>query len=1176
MADTRKVVIIDLELETSKYLTQIVQAQKEIEKLKKIVKDLSTEFKNAGDSGSASWVNANKALVDNEAKLKKAQASLTNLKTEYDNLSNTQKAQAEEAKKNADQQEKAQQKAIQQAEEQAQAEAKLQADKELANQQAIESAKELELAMQTMGDTVGEALGGTPEQQELIQNITNTKIALAELSKNNEVLKQGLKGVSIGSVEYKKITQAIAENEAQTRQAKGELNNYTKQLDNLGKVNKATEGSYEKLYRQYVDAEVKLKTLSNTVKINADGTIVLTAEYKKAQAEVLKLKEGLLAFNAGIKDGRLNVGNYTQSFQQAIQNTGAFGQAINQVQGIIQSGTSVYNAVTEGTKLIADGYNTTVESVKSFTAMWQKSNDTVTSGANTLANGSTALEDVGNSAKEATENIDGVGKGAQTAGQGVSTGMTVGARGTQLLKAGLASIGIGLLISAVVALIGFFSKFQAGTDKLKQAFAGIQAVVETVVGTFVKLFTALATLDFGGAIDSITGLGGAVAESANKAVQLEKAKQRLEQQDIDNIAIQGELKREIEDLLLLSEDKTKSDAERIKAIQDAGNAEKESLKITLQSEAEKLRILQEENAEKKKKGQLTRDDARAEEELNQRVLDLKDDILDKEIEVASRTSKLRKQLRQDEINASIGLLQNQLRLAELGGGNTVKLAKDIALKEKEAKLEQGNLSAKERELIESNYTVAIAEINAKARADAKAKAEQYAQEQKALQRATQDAILNSIIDSKTREIAIEAESLKRKLEDIKGEGAKQEALKKALAEESALKVLEIEETYAQQNLQKQTETLNNNLEAQKAVIDKNSKDRADALAVQRSQELITEEDYQAQLTQLEVEKADALLQLQTEYTAQRKINDEVYYAEAEARLKEDKDAGIITEQTYQEQLKQLNSEKDSTLLTTEQETQALLTEAQTAGNDARLQQTIQTNQRIIDETKKTAEAQKKLQAELLDATKGALNAFSALLAKNEADRKKNAKAIQALAVGEILINAYQEISGYWEGAGKDSSKTVYGGLGAVALATILSASAIARAVGNINAVKAQKFAKGGFTGGYVGQPTLWEGSDGGMKLAGEAGTEWVSPAWQIKQAPSLFASLEQWRRSGVKTFADGGFTSSSISAPLINTAETLEGAITKGFTNAPTPVVSVTEINEIQTRVNVIESRSSL
>ena len=1193
MADAKRVVIIDLNIETNKYLKSITEARREVERLKATNKELANDLKNAGEIGSASWNKANRAIVENEAQLRKAKGTLGTLQKELDNLGKTQTKQAEEAQKASQAQIDATEKARQASIAQAQAEQELQSQREEANQSAIDKAQELELAMQTMGDTIGEALGGTPEQQELLQNITNTKVALAELAQNNKTLTEGLKGVSVGSAEYKKITQAIAENEAQTRQAKGELTNYTKQLDNLGKVNKANEGSYEKLYRQYVDAEVKLKTLANTVKVNADGTIVLTAEYKKAQAEVLKLKEGLLEFNAGIKDGRLNVGNYTQSFQQAIQNTGLFGQAIGQVQGIIQSGTSVYNAVTQGTKLIADGYNTTVDAIKEFGSTWGKTNDTVTSGTQVLEQGSTAVGKVGESAKETVADLDKVGDSAGKAGAGVSQGMTIGARGTQILKLGLQSIGIGLIITAVVALISYFSKFQSGIDKLKQVMSGLTAVFETVIGTIVDIATAIATLDFGKAIDSLTSFGGKAVESANKAMQLEKAKQALEQRDIDNIATQGELKRAIEDLQVASEDKTKTDQERIDALKEAGDLEKQLLQNQLDREAEALRILQEENAEKKKRGQLSREDAKAEAELTETVLNLKDSILDKEKEVASQTSKLRKQLRADEINSTVGLLQDQLRVAQLAGKDTVKLAKDIAKQERDAKLEDTQLSAKQRELVESNYQVKLLEIEAEARDARKQKAEQYSEAQKQLARATTDALLNTIVDGKTRELAIEAEALQRKLADIKGNGAKEEALRTALTQESATKILEIERNYAEQSLTQSNETLKRNLDQQKAQVEANIKAKQNALELDKSKGLISEEDYQQSLLGLEIQKNDQLLELQKEYTVSRQVNESLYFDNLEKLAKEKLDKKTITEKQYNEQLAQINKDRATTQLATETETQAELTTVTEAGNDARLQMTVATNEQILKTTKETAEAQKLLQNQLLDATRGALSSFSQLLGKNEADRKKNAKAIQALAKAEILINAYQEISGYWEGAGKDSGKSVIAGTGAVVLAGILSASAIARAIANINAVNAQKFAEGGYTvadamaeymptvkngysGGYVSSPTMWQGGDGGMKLAGEAGTEWVSPSWQIRQAPEVFASLGRWRRTGVRTFADGGFTSSTISAPIINTSEILENSIAKGFANAPAPVVAVTEINDVQTRVSVIESRSSL
>ena len=73
---------------------------------------------------------------------------------------------------------------------------------------------------------------------------------------------------------------------------------------------KANKGSFQELYNQWKAAEAQLKNLSGTIQKNEDGTMSLTQEYKDQAAEVDKLKQTLLLFNAGIAQGNLNVGNY--------------------------------------------------------------------------------------------------------------------------------------------------------------------------------------------------------------------------------------------------------------------------------------------------------------------------------------------------------------------------------------------------------------------------------------------------------------------------------------------------------------------------------------------------------------------------------------------------------------------------------------------------------------------------------------------------------------------------------------------------------------------------------------------------------------------------------------------------------------------------------------------------
>ena len=107
-----------------------------------------------------------------------------------------------------------------------------------------------------------------------------------------------------------------------------------------------------------------------------------------------------------------------------------------------------------------------------------------------------------------------------------------------------------------------------------------------------------------------------------------------------------------------------------------------------------------------------------------------------------------------------------------------------------------------------------------------------------------------------------------------------------------------------------------------------------------------------------------------------------------------------------------------------------------------------------------------------------------------------------------------------------------------------------------------------FGGGMTDGPVMW-------KLAGESGREYVAPDWQLKQAPGLFANLEQWRRTKVMPFADGGFTATNISAPIMSN-DALEAAIARGFAQAPAPVVTVEDINIVQNRTRVVENRANI
>jgi len=160
----------------------------------------------------------------------------------------------------------------------------------------------------------------------LAKQLDSTKDKVDELLVEQIKLNQAFKDAkSSGNVaEMEKLSAALFKNKAETKALQQEQKNLEVQGKTLAQAASAEKGSYEELFRIQKLREIQLKTLGDQLQVNAKGELELTDEYKKQSAEVLKGKEALLQFNAGIKDGRLNVGNYADGFEKAIEKTGLF------------------------------------------------------------------------------------------------------------------------------------------------------------------------------------------------------------------------------------------------------------------------------------------------------------------------------------------------------------------------------------------------------------------------------------------------------------------------------------------------------------------------------------------------------------------------------------------------------------------------------------------------------------------------------------------------------------------------------------------------------------------------------------------------------------------------------------------------------------------------------------
>lgn len=1045
---------------------------------------------------------------------------------------------------------------------------------------ATQQAQELAEAIQQVGDTLQEEIGLSPRQQELLDNITDTKVAMAELAATNKTLKAGLATAPIGSEQFVTLTKALAGNEAQLRNTRGQLNSYQKQLDNLSKQNNAAAGSYEQLLRQYEDAQVQLKLIGDNIKYNADGTPILTEAYKKQAAEVKKLKEGLLEFNKGILDGRLNVGNYAESLGQyfdkvenAARGTGAFGEAIGTIRGAITQTSAGVELLKDSVQGIKDGFNLASQGVTNFFSSTTKGG---------------TFETFNDGAEDAVSNITELGSAGEASGKRIAVGTNIGANGFKTLRVALISTGIGAIVVAVGSLIGYFATLQSVTDKLKGVFDGLTAIFKTYLQSVFDIAKALATLDFKAAFNGLTGFFGKAKDAASAAYDLNEAKIALEKTDINNIALQDELNDKAERNRLLADDKTKTDLERIKLIQEANDAEKQSLEIQYEREKQAVAIAKAEVDAANKTGEATREQLKAYEELKVKAGDVQDAILNKEAQTLAETGKLRKQFLADNIKAEIDLLNNKLKIQELSGKESFELQRSIAKQERDALLLDTQINDKQREVIEDNYQTKLAEIR-KAAGDAEKQRLQQLEEFR----------INTIFDGQTREIAAVALATQQKLDAVIKDTEQEQEIRRQIELEGARQSLEIAQKYAQQTQDERLKVQQSNLDLQTAEVDSEAKKQQDILALELSalntkeqltaEELAFQQDAANKSLQIEEEALKRKLDLQLKATGERIATEQAYYDGLEEAAKKN----ITDEGALAIELANIQKQRNEAELKTEQETGAQITAITDAINNNRVQQTINSNNAITENNKKLIEEQAALNEVVTDTIVQGLNSIAEILGLSEANQKKYAGVLKAISLAELTFNLQKEISGYWAGVGRD---TATGGfiLGTVssAKATAQTIAASIRYAAGTAKILTQKFADGGYTaadaiqqynprivgnfsGGYVTQPTMWSGGSK-MNLAGEAGTEWVGANWQIKQAPELFAGLEQWRRTGVRPFADGGFTLSQISQPLIQNANMLEAAIIRGFSFSPAPVVSVAEINNVQNRVSVIESRATL
>lgn len=1100
------------------------------------------------------------------------------------------------------------------------------------------------------------------DYDELTAKIAKAKQQIASLKDENKKLTdQANKALKEGAVEqYEKLSKEIVANEANIRSLSTEQKNAQKTQDLLNLSNKAAAGSYEQLLRQQQLAQTNLKLLEGTLKKNADGTFILTEEYKKASEQVKTAKEALIAFDQGIKDGRTNVGNYASSLEQALQNTGLFSGALGSLREALNGVKSGQQVVADGFKLIKTGLDNAGDGFKKLLSTFQAI-PMAAGGVKDAAEGVTEVAD-------AAANIGSTAPKLETVG-------TVGARAFNILKIAIASTGIGLLLVALGSLVAYFQKSEAASELLGRTWAGFKAIISVLTNTLADfgevIFKAFenpkqALIDlanfigdqfinrvkaFGVILQGIADFDGdkvangfaqlatgvedagtktaafakKTAEAAKEAFRLEGAQQALEDRIRQTSVEINNNNNKIEKALKLSKDATISLKDRKEALEEAGRLEERNAELNAQNSKEQLSLdLQKTisaknlTAEEKKRFEELVTSQKTLNELQQKELDtlqergkISDEELQKIVDsaneknniiakseetrllIAKRYNKFLADEQRKAITATVGILEDELKMKELAGQKDFELRRDIARRQSQELLLNDELTAKERQRIQSALTLKLAEI-----------ANEESQFLQKLQQDKEDILISTIVNAKDREIAAEAVQLERKLAAIRGNTQAENELREALIQQSALKIQEIQNRYAEEGLAKLIAAEQKRTDIELGAAGKRFTDKENALRLQLANEEITQEEFNQK-------RNDALLEQQAEELAiveaslqKRQALTLQTYGEESAALLQKFQTGEITEAQYNAAVLKLEEEKNAELLRLQDEYGAQVTQKrqQLAQSEVNIQiETAEKNKSIARQwvafKRSMADAEIEIGRSILSATRQ-------LLEGQAKEHKGLALIIKGLAIAEMAINLQKELSANAvTAAANPLNVPTFGAAGAAQLAALNLASYVRFGIGTAT-VLLQKFKQGGttgtggeayslgeiitqyqpdvarnFAGGMVERPTLWPSGPGRANLAGEAGPEWVASNWMLNDpfAGPVITTLENYRKTRVLPFVDGGFTlTGAMGVPTIyNQGLTVED-LAAAFELMKQPVVYVEDIIDVQQRVTTVETRANV
>jgi hypothetical protein len=200
--------------------------------------------------------------------------------------------------------------------------------------------------------------------------------------------------------------------------------------------------------------------------------------------------------------------------------------------------------------------------------------------------------------------------------------------------------------------------------------------------------------------------------------------------------------------------------------------------------------------------------------------------------------------------------------------------------------------------------------------------------------------------------------------------------------------------------------------------------------------------------------------------------------------------------------------------------------------DAKLKAQENHAQAVEDLERRTHEYKKFTLSEGLSMSSDALDVAIDLLSKDEAARKKNAAAIRAFQIAQVITNGVLEVQKIW------ASVAEFGPLAPI-VGGVLTAFAVGRSVASIQRIRSQKFARGGTVGFFGGNSHSAGGTQGYFSDGTQIEVE-KDEAFAIvnkRNAPMLrfLSAVNSYGGNGVPYDRPGGSYFAQGGIPRLNT-----------------------------------------